>query len=121
MATAQPVQVEVIGLAEAQASLVAIGEGVQHLAATHLAIAALIAPRAAANVPNTTGRGTGALAASLVAVGEDASARLESDLAYAAIIESGYGYTQAAIDNSQAEIVALYEAGIGQVVADNGG
>jgi hypothetical protein len=118
---ADPISATLTGLPEAQAAFTAIGEGVQHLAATHQAIAELVAPRAAANVPNTTGRGTGALAASLVAVGEDTSARLESDREYAAIIESAYGYTQAAIDGAQAEIVALYEAGIGQVVADHGG
>lgn len=118
---AGPVEVQLVGLPEAQAAFTAIGEGVQHLAATHQAIAELVAPRAGANVPNTTGRGTGALAASLVAVGTDTTASLESELEYAAVIESGYGYTQAAIDASEGEIVALYEAGIGQVVADNGG
>jgi hypothetical protein len=118
---ADPVTVTVTGGPEAQAAFTAIGEGVQHLQATHQAIADLVAPRAAANVPNTTGRGTGALAASLVAVGEDASARLESDREYAAIIEFAWGYTQAALEASAGEIVALYEAGIGQVVAEHGG
>jgi tryptophanyl-tRNA synthetase len=118
---AAPVQAQLVGLPEAQASLAAISEGVQHLAATHQAIADLIAPRAAANVPNTSGRGTGTLAASLVPVGEDQAARLESDTDYAAIIEAHYGYTQAAVDSSEGEIVALYEAGIAQVVAQHGG
>lgn len=118
---ADPVTVTVTGGTEAQAAFAAIGEGVQHLAATHQAIADLVLPRAAAGVPNTTGRGTGALAASLQAIGEDGAARLESDLVYAGVIEAGYGYVQAAIDASEGEIIALYEAGIGDVVSANGG
>jgi hypothetical protein len=113
------VTVTVEGIPENRARLEAIAAGVDHLEATHRAIAELLRPAAAANVPNTTGRGTGYLAASLVAAGDDRGGWLESSAEYAALIEARFGFVTRAAEAGTDAAAARYEEGIAELIAAN--
>lgn len=105
------------GIPQNQARLEAIGADVKRMGDTHRAIAELVLPAAAANVPNTTGRGTGRLAASLRAAGDDRAGWLEHGTEYGGLIENRYGYLAAAMASLEPALIDRYESGIAAIVS----
>ena len=106
----------VTGIPENQARLRAVAEDVKHMDATHQAIAELVLPGAQAGVPNTTGRGTGALAASLTAHADATRGWLEHGTEYGTLIEMRFGFVSAATVAARESMLARYDQGLTEIV-----
>jgi hypothetical protein len=106
----------VTGIAANQARLAAVAEDVKHMDDTHRAIAELVLPAAQAGVPNTTGRGTGALAASLTAHGDATRGWLEHSTEYGTLIEMRFGFVSAATAEQTESMLARYDQGLSEIV-----
>lgn len=104
------------GIPENQARLRAVGEGVHHMEETHRAIAELVRGPAAANVPNTTGRGTGTLAASLTVNADAVAGWIDSATEYGTLIENRYQYVGRATESMGDALAARYEQGLSEIV-----
>ena len=110
------VTVRVDGVRENQARLAGVAEDVKHMDDTHRAIAELVVPAAAANVPNTTGRGTGTLAASLTAGADATRGWIEHGTEYGTLIEARFGFVEAAIAELTETMLARYDQGLSEIV-----
>ena len=106
----------VSGIPENQARLRAVAEEIHHMDATHQAIAELVLPGAQAGVPNTTGRGTGALAASLTAHADATRGWLEHATEYGTLIEMRFGFVSAATVDAREAMLARYDQGLSEIV-----
>ena len=104
------------GIPENQARLAAVAEDVRHMDDAHRAIAELVLPGAQAGVPNTTGRGTGALAASLTAHGDASRGWLEHTTEYGTLIELRFGFVSAATVAAHDAMVARYDQALSDIV-----
>jgi hypothetical protein len=108
------------GIPENQARFAAVAEGVHHMEETHRAIADLVRAQAAANVPNTTGRGTGNLAGSLTAEADAQRGWIEHNTEYGTLIENRYQYVGSATVSLADTLAARYEQGLSEIVERNG-
>jgi hypothetical protein len=117
--------VKVEGAREVRAALRKLEADMTDLTALHRGIAELVLPAAVALVPNTSGRGTGALAASLRPRGTRTRATIGSRLVYAPIVHFGWParsrpaspYIQAAIEANATAILDRYERGMAAILA----
>lgn len=104
------------GIPENQRRLADVGADMKRMAETHHAIAELVRAQASGNVPNTTGRGTGALAMSLQANADDRAGWIEHGTDYGSLIEVRYQYVGRATTALDASLVARYEQGMAEIV-----